>query len=637
MKQNRLISIGTFILVLALSGLMTGCMEKDVYDPNREKEPLPDPDKYFGFEMRSDVRLSVNYDIYGFTPLIEIYGENPMETVEGTPIKKEGIEALFKTYTDNSGKYEGKMQLPTYLNKVYLYTATWGLPGCIELEIKDNVVIFDMSAKSNPKTKSVTRASSDVPYLVNKSQNLYSLCYWGEGGQLNSQYMTKEKNIGNESILDLTDRMKTFFNKGGQDNSKLLGNGKTINISIKEDNTALNLIFLNRSASYNNTFGYYFYKTGTSVDVDQVRKYIIFPNVSFDWYGGQILILESGNKVRLLYFDEDGQAHDTFPAGYTVGWFLYADGFKNGYGNNLEDYLKLPDLYNPYNSNLRTSNPQNNMSAFVSVKDQKSGKTILGAEDGVNQSYCDLLFYVDATPGSSIDDPERPSIPDEGDKEEPKPDEDENVTGTLAFEDIWPSGGDYDMNDVIVEYERKVYFDKKNIVTKIVDEFTPVHDGATYVNAFAYQIDAAQIGDKITLPEGAILEKETSSIIVMSNAKQNIGNKYVVTREFNGSFLKNQLLSYNPYIIVKYSQGEQNRTEVHLPKHKATAYANQSLIGSNDDAYYIDRKGAYPFAIDIPMLGFTPVTERNRIDSQYPGFATWAKSMGNDCKDWYKK
>ena len=174
-------------------------------------------------------------------------------------------------------------------------------------------------------------------------------------------------------------------------------------------------------------------------------------------------------------------------------------------------------------------------------------------------------------------------------------------------------------------------------MSSFIDEFTPVHDGATYVNAFAYQIDAAQIGDKITLPEGAILEKETSSIIVMSNAKQNIGNKYVVTREFNGSFLKNQLLSYNPYIIVKYSQGEQNRTEVHLPKHKATAYANQSLIGSNDDAYYIDRKGAYPFAIDIPMLGFTPVTERNRIDSQYPGFATWAKSMGNDCKDWYKK
>jgi hypothetical protein len=38
--------------------------------------------------------------------------------------------------------------------------------------------------------------------------------------------MTKEKNIGDESVLDLTDRMKTFFNKGGQDNSKLLGKKK---------------------------------------------------------------------------------------------------------------------------------------------------------------------------------------------------------------------------------------------------------------------------------------------------------------------------------------------------------------------------------------------------------------------------
>lgn len=114
--------------------------------------------------MRSDVRLSVNYDIYGFTPLIEIYGENPMETVEGTPIKKEGIEALFKTYTDNSGKYEGKMQLPTYLNKVYLYTATWGLPGCIELEIKDNAVI--LTCRQNQILKQSLSLALRLMYLI---------------------------------------------------------------------------------------------------------------------------------------------------------------------------------------------------------------------------------------------------------------------------------------------------------------------------------------------------------------------------------------------------------------------------------------------------------------------------------------
>lgn len=626
MKQHRLFSIGAFLLVLALSGLMAGCMEKDVYDPTRGKEPLPDPDEYFGFEMRGDVKLFVNYDISGFTPLIEIYGENPMETVEGTPVKKEGIEALFKTYTDNKGKYEGKMQLPTYLDKVYLYTATWGLPRCMELEIKDNTVNFDMSATSNSNLRSTTRASSDVPYEVRRDRNLYSLCNWGSGGSLSAPYMSMETTVGDESILNLADRMKAFFAKGDQDNSYLLGNA--INISVKEAAT-LDIVFLNRDAEFNNTFGYYYYKTGTPVDVDNIKKYIVFPNVSFSVFDGRLSILKSGSKVRLLYFDEStGQASETFPSGYTVGYFIYANGFAHNDGDNLGDYINV--------NKLLTSNPAWNNPSFVSVKDQKSGKTIIGAEDGENSSYCDLLFYVDATPEKSIEDPDRPVIPDE-DEENPKPDADENLSGTLAFEDIWPSGGDYDMNDVMIEYERKLYFDEKNVVTKIVDTFTPVHNGATYTNAFAYQIDAAQLGDKLELPEGAILEKETNSIIVMPNAKLNIGKKYVVTREFNGSFRKNELVAYNPYIIVNYSQGKQSRTEVHLPKHKATDFADMSLIGSSDDAYFIKRDGEYPFAIDIPILNFTPVTERRSIDIEYPGFATWADSKGQQCKDWYKQ
>ena len=91
---------------------------------------------------------------------------------------------------------------------------------------------------------------------------------------------------------------------------------------------------------------------------------------------------------------------------------------------------------------------------------------------GQINSYCDLLFYVNAS--KTIEEPnDRPVItPDDGNEPE-KPDVTETKTGTLAFEDIWPGGGDYDMNDVIVEYNRAVSFDKKNQVTKIVDTFTP--------------------------------------------------------------------------------------------------------------------------------------------------------------------
>ena len=49
-------------------------------------------------------------------------------------------------------------------------------------------------------------------------------------------------------------------------------------------------------------------------------------------------------------------------------------------------------------------------------------------------------------------------------------------------------------------------------------------------------------------------------------------------------------------------KGKKGRTEVHLPKHEATSLADLSLAGTQKDAYYIDKEGAYPFAIDIPIL-----------------------------------
>ena len=64
---------------------------------------------------------------------------------------------------------------------------------------------------------------------------------------------------------------------------------------------------------------------------------------------------------------------------------------------------------------------------------------------------------------------------------------------------------------------------------------------------------------------------------------------------------------------------------------------NKSLIGSSKDVYYIDRDGAYPFAIDIPMLNFIPVTETHNIDTEYPYFKNWADSWGSKSTDWYKR
>lgn len=626
MIQKRLFGISGAIATAALiGGLLAGCMEKDLYDPNYGKEPLPDPSEYFGFETRGDVKLSVNYDVPGLVALLEVYDEDPMEVVDNVPVKKEGVDALFKIFTDGNGKYEGKMNIPTSVETVYLYTSSWGVPRCVKLDIKDGMASFDMSKKdsSTAKTKAVTRSYSfngNAPYSINPILNLYSLCAWNESGVPRSPYITNVGKVGDENIGDLVSRMKQFFSKNNYDNSYLFINSDVANIAVTQEGTSLDVVFVNKDASYHNTFGYYFYRTddmGNANVHSGVKKYIIFPNVALttgDGWGEPVL--RCGDKVHLLYFDDKGNSSTTFPAGYTVGFFI------------------LPDAYNFSNNEIKLVNYNSN---FVTVKDEKSGKTIIGVEDGANRSFCDLLFYVDASPESSIDNPNRPSIPDDN-KPIEVPDADEGVKGTLAFEDIWPNGGDYDMNDVIVEYKRTVYFNADNMINKIIDTFTPTHDGATYENAFAYQIDGGQFG-KVTSDMDIKVESETSSIIVFPSVKQAVKGKVgtcTITRTFEkATFNKENLKIYNPYIIVKYAAGQQNRTEVHLPKYSPTSYADKSLIGSGEDAYYIDRKGTYPYAIDIPIWDFIPVTETHNIDTEYSYFKDWADSKGKEHTNWY--
>ena len=149
-----------FFVATVFIGVAVGCAEKDLYDPNYGKEPVKGPEEYFGFETRGDVSLDVNYALPGFAALIEVYDIDPMEIVDNTPVKKQGVEALFKIYTDESGKFNGKMNIPTSVKSIYLYTESWGLPRCMPLEIKDGMVSFDMSniGASTVKAKNNTRS-----------------------------------------------------------------------------------------------------------------------------------------------------------------------------------------------------------------------------------------------------------------------------------------------------------------------------------------------------------------------------------------------------------------------------------------------------------------------------------------------
>lgn len=141
-----------------------------------------------------------------------------------------------------------------------------------------------------------------------------------------------------------------------------------------------------------------------------------------------------GEQLRLTCF-RGGKATDIFPAGTTVGWFMLPDAYEI----SAYDYTGKLDITGSKHPARYSNNEFNagNGRYMVSLYDKVSGKTVLGFEDGGDNDYKDVLFYVDSDPADAIYDPDRPTT-DPGDEKYPDVAGDP-VVGTLAFEDLWPT------------------------------------------------------------------------------------------------------------------------------------------------------------------------------------------------------
>jgi LruC domain-containing protein len=670
--------------------------------PGEEQKEVPPIEEYFDFATTAEVSLYVNYSLQGMPLLLELYSENPVITKEnGVRSKRQDINPLFMAYTDEMGKYEGTITLPIGLTTVYLYSREMGLPECVELEVVNEAITFDNTYKTPVRgagTRAYTFKDSAPPYkleYVKKTttttgfgwnqktttteenileDNLYSLYKWTDDGRaIDPDYIYADSpprtipvwdDLGKtrdqtEELGSFTGRLTKILWDGadkkvdGLNNSAMIGGVQQTNFYLKIP-TKVTMMFLHERAGYLSAFGYYYYKgsgkegTGEK-DVTNLPKYVIFSNVSisgddpYDKANKNNAPISPGDKVDLLYFGEDGvtgPGTTQFPADYTIGWFLIPDAYLGG--NNTFTSDNKNQLQ--YIDQIRTSNDPDAKRKFVSIYDEKLRGVVVGCEDGPDDSYEDMLFCVFTDDMDAIIDPKNPGRPyiDKDNTDDILPADATLITrGTLAFEDIWPDGGDYDMNDVALEYTHSTTFNYKNEVVRIEDFFRPTNDGATIDNAFAYQVGAGQIGELVEKPNETFVETETNSIIVYPNNREAIrtGKTYNIVRDFsNLTVLKDDLEPYNPYIILRYLQPDhKTRTEVHLPKRKATSLAEQKLLYTENDAFFIDIEGKYPFAIDIPIHNYRVPTESTRIDAEteYPDFKAWADSKGATNKDWY--
>lgn len=641
--------LSVYVLYLfACTFFFTGC-KKDVYDPNKNT-PIKDA---FDYATTKVTPIAVDYGIKGNKAVFEVYDENPLVSENGFSKKKEGVTSLLKVYTDENSNYTGKINLPTATSKVYLYSESYGLPTCVETDVTESGIKFNLedyivSLKTN-KNRTAKQTSKQLARLTSQD-NRYNV------QQINSW----EVNDGSPSNVKVDkgqfENAKDIFNRiqntllPGTDNRQYAKPTEEVNINVLE-NTSVTLVFAGELAQYKNTLGYYYYETGKAPknenEFRELPKYIAFPNCT-------ISPLIYGMRMNLLYHDKEGNATETFPKGTTIGWFIISDGF---YGGDVDlvgkSYWFSNNEFNP-----------NEDKRCVSLYDKETKNIILGFEDGDNRSagnvdydYKDVLFFLTNEDGN-IDISDKPTT---------NPEDYPPVTtirkGTLAFEDLWPNQGDYDMNDVVITYERSFSVDKDNNVTELKDIYTPVHKGGQIKSGFGYQIEIQNTNvSEVKIENGGSKAQniinnmesgqEKVTLILFDDMEQVVINEPItVTIKAKGlkpETIQGNLHFYNPFIRVSPNkEGKNPIQEIHLTNYPPTALADLTYFGRYKDhssldedgnligPYYYVSEDEYPFAIDLPIMDYKVPTEAMRINLFYPKFGNWVKTKGQEDADWY--
>ncbi|MCH5325965.1 MAG: LruC domain-containing protein, partial [Duncaniella sp.] len=665
-------SAKSLLLCLLSLTIATGCLPLGMDGPYDEEDhaTLKPESHYFDFGTTHQVTLNVDYGKMGSRALIQVSIENPSYEGPGQEIFYKD-NAVFKTFCDANGRFNGNVILPAYADSVYIHTTRAGLPKLMGLKVTDRRVDLKLDY-TKPASRGLVNTdygpgkNADTPFDIitdnngfkiwkapteNPAENIYTIVnwegsrfgqvisfdandpyyYWGntfEGGDNQGliddgdfddpyeideiQYFLWDKNIEkpssglpNHSFVSPTDVINTVIPKDATDE-----NGRPI------DGVEVWMTFISEAAQNQNAIGYYYYENGKApknpndlkiyiaipnASIGEEKPFVTFSDKSFQMYYANFAPIAPNKRIQLLYHDEEtGTISKKFPVGYTIGYFIASAETKPRAGidpmkNKTMKVFNKSGLmfYSNYDYNDKQSE------RFIALNDKD--KIIYGMEDGGDGSYEDILFTIETNPHNIAINQDRPSIDIEHFIV------DETTHRTYAFEDIWPDGGDYDMNDVVIDHQQTISFindeskERDNcFVTRIEDKFTVLQPGnaATYVDAFAIQLpNKKDYYSECRMPPGAIYEDDTQSIILFTHAMSEIGKTFTVTRFLNNrSLTKSQVPlespgadgvirnSLNPYIISKYDEAsEEERTEIHLPKHSATSRAHTGKIGSGDD------------------------------------------------------
>lgn len=641
----------TMVIVVGISSCVDS--DKDLYQeaPGAEINTS-------NFSTIQKVQVEIDYSNSESRVPFSIYDGNPLIEGENTTILKENVQALDGAWTDEQGKFTATVELPAYVSNVYIVStspfARQAIPGKIVngvLKVSDT----DEQLTTRASYRESTRFDRNRFNNLGWNTNLGS--FDDRSGVIDYAYK------GNDPKLTLS---KSEMNELRTTVSKVLNTlgscpeeyRTQADLYVEEDETAVVLTALRGWTCWNSSLGYYYYRYDQApASLKDVKVYAVFPNTQMIWNNGSLQAspqgIKEGTAVQLKYFDDpEYPKGKNFPKGYYIGFILACNAW-NTYLTGFNSYTLTEGFYASSTKGFSTKVNSGIDVRTAMFKDKNSNIAIAFEDFMDDQNFTDVVFSLKANP-------EITNVP--------PVDEDLNTTiektGVYAFEDEWPKAGDYDMNDVLVQYTYQKVF---NIFNEILSEsftFKTLYNKSTvFTNGLGFILSNEGNAQSIeyfirkenekdfTVASGADkFTRESNAIILTDNVKTNPNAEYKVTFKYGDkNSNKKQETSIDAFIYRPSKEG--NRLEVHCPMKKPTSKVDTSLFGQYEDCskpnegiYYVsNQENIYPFAFylsnananDIAELKNFDKNEKKSISEIYPKFIDWAKYGTN--ADWYKK
>ena len=660
----------SFILVIAISFLVISCKK------NNNEEINDGPTIMTELEVSENFNWSTTQDIS-----VNIYTKdnqnNPMNNVlvsVHTDFPEEGGLLMAQGVTNEQGFFTISRPVSAYYDSIVLGTSQIGMVNFIKIPIENGIVEHTFGGIPIRQKSS----SSIIPKSTNSQ-----IAFLGS-------YNT----IGVPDYLEpvddpiTSDFLSDLNNSFPERQNLAVTHPEYMSTDYEHDlllqcETTVWVTFVTEGAGYKNVLGFYTYDlnsppTSTN-DIETIT--VIYPNTSFQGSGGG---LHAGNKVNI----------GTFPENTGIGWVLISNGWRgNGTVTNGYNYLYSEREFNPETeADLQQHS--------VMVYDPGRELTILAWEDiqrdnaGPDPTTCDhdfndVIYYVtiDPVPCAILDfpvidytgaDSDGDNIPDPFDDYPNNSDYAFNnyypcitAFGTLAYEDLWPGRGDYDFNDLVLNYNFNQITNGNNKIVKVDAMLKVKAHGAAFSNGFGFEFTVNPINitsitgqdiqeNYITNNSNGTEAGQSNAVIIAFDNTYNLlpfpgsgiganttpGAPYVepvtlnLSVEFDQPYTSAEIGTppFNPFLII---DGDREK-EIHLPDHAPTDLVNTGFFGTEHDNSipannrYYKTESNLPWAIDI-WFDFNYPKEKTQVTSAHLKFADWAQSDGVNYPDWYEE